>query len=196
MYGLDSGGGGSEGDGAGEDRNGCTVVLGDRPVQLTLSRAYESLSLLGRIKLILGLLYSCLRQPDSTELKEWIDQIMNDPNSDVRTKSIEDVSRHFPTIKETIITERDTYMTCKLLQTARILGEATMEDGKPRVIVAIVGAGHCPGIVERIRRVQKGGDPDSRRRMIDSLRDVVETKKMKVEEREDLKFLVEEVSSL
>jgi len=120
---------------------------------------------------------------------------MNDPNWDVLTQSIEDLSRHFPTIKETIITERDTYMTCKLLQTARVLGAATVEDGKERVIVTIVGAGHCPGSVERIQRVQKGSE-GSRRDMIDGLRDVVETKKMKVEEREDLKFLVEEGSSL
>jgi len=176
-------------------RGRCTVVLGDRPVQLTLNRAYESLTFIGRMKLVLGLFWSCFQQPDINELKEWIDQIMNDPNSDVLTKSIQELSRHFPTIEQTIIAERDTYMACKLLQTARVLAAATAEDGKPRTIVAIVGAGHCPGIVEQIRWV--GEDPSSRIRvMIDGLRDVVETKKMKVEESEELKFCVEEVASL
>jgi len=85
-------------------------------------------------------------------------------------------------------------MACKLLQTASILGASTAEDGKPRTIVAVVGAGHCPGIIERLRQVSE--KPETRMNVIDSLKDVVETKKMKVEESDDLKFLVAEVASL
>eukprot|EP00566_Odontella_aurita_P013792 CAMPEP_0113532014 /NCGR_PEP_ID=MMETSP0015_2-20120614/3814_1 /TAXON_ID=2838 /ORGANISM="Odontella" /LENGTH=456 /DNA_ID=CAMNT_0000430909 /DNA_START=6 /DNA_END=1377 /DNA_ORIENTATION=- /assembly_acc=CAM_ASM_000160 len=98
------------------DRNGCVVVLGDRPVRLTLVRAWESLSLLGKFRLVLGLLWSSIRQPSEKELREWMDSIMNDPGNDLLSKSIEELGKHFPTIGEVIIHERDRYMAAKLLQ--------------------------------------------------------------------------------
>lgn len=58
-----------------------------------------------------------------------------------------------------------------------------MADGKAHVIVDILGAEYFPGIMGRIRRVQK--DLDSRRRIIDSLMNVVERKKVEVEERKE-----------
>ena len=74
------------------------------------------------------------------------------------------------------------------------MDESRAVDGRPRTIVAVVGAGHCPGIMERIRQARER--PDSGNSMIDCLKDVVETKKLKLEESEELKFLVNQVSSL
>ena len=115
-------------------KNGCYVILGDRPVRLTLVRAWESLSFFSKIKLILCLAWSSIKQPSAKELQEWIESIMNDPNNDVLSKSIEELSQHFPTISETIIKERDRYMAAKLVQTSRLLGALTSEDGKERTI--------------------------------------------------------------
>merc|ERR1712137_1483373 len=53
------------------------LILGDRPVSLTLSRAWESLRLWGKIKLICGLLVSCIQKPKPDELKKWIEKILS-----------------------------------------------------------------------------------------------------------------------
>ena len=171
--------------------HGCAVVLGDRPVRLTLLRTWESLSLFGKVKLFFALLVSSLKQPNEKELKEWIESIMNDPTNDILSKSIEELSRHFPTVKKTIIAERDTYMACKILQTAQILGEATKQDGKVRKIVAIVGAGHCPGI-------RKGLDDESNNieNIETTLQSVIETKKHKVHGCPDMTSIVTDIASI
>jgi len=160
----------------------------------TLARAWQSLSIIGKIKIFLGLVWSSFKQPDIEELKKWIDSIMEDPNSDVLSKSIKELSAHFPTIVETIIHERDRYMGCKLLQTGNILGKATLEDGKPRTIVAVVGAGHCPGIINFIEEARK--KPESLSGVQDSLQKIVETKKLKVDSDENLKLLLTAVQSI
>ena len=118
----------------------CRIILGDRPVHLTLSRVWESLNLFSKIKLLFGLIWGSLpfQQPSDKELKEWMESILNDENgTDILSKSMKELSKHFPTIERVIIQERDTYMYAKLNQLA-LLGA--------KRIVAVVGAGHCPGI--------------------------------------------------
>lgn len=172
--------------------HGCAVVLGDRPVRLTLLRTWESLSFFGKIKLVCGLIWSSLRQPDEKELKEWIESIMNDPTNDILTKSIEELSRHFPTVKETIIAERDIYMSCKLLQTAQVLGQASAKDGNTRRIVAIVGAGHCPGIRKHLSHESTFANNN----VEEALKTVIETKKNKILDSPDMNSLINEVESI
>lgn len=172
--------------------HGCAVVLGDRPVRLTLLRTWESLSLFGKFKLICGLIWSSLKQPNEKELKEWIESIMNDPTNDILSKSMEELSRHFPTVKETIIAERDTYMSCKLLQIAKLFGEVSSRDGQVRRIVAVVGAGHCPGIRKALaesHNIESTG-------IEDTLRSVVETKKYKIDGSPDMASLITDIASI
>ena len=173
--------------------NGCSVVLGDRPVRLTLLRAWETCTLFGKIKLVLALAWSSLSQPSEDELREWIESIMNDPSNDILSKSIEDLSRHFPAIKKTIIEERDTYMGCKIIQTARIMGVGSNQDGMKRKIVAVVGAGHCPGINSILtNEVNMQGSLN----VEEELQKVVETKKHRVDADPDMKTLITDVISI
>ena len=152
-----------------------TLILGDRPVRLTILRAWESLRLFGKAKLCLGLLWSSLRPPSEKELKEWMDKIMNDPTNDLLTDSIAELTKHFPQIGRTIIDERDDYMSCKLKQTANLLGNAPSV-GRRRRIVAVVGAGHCPGISQRLRDTSDTASPEEK---IEAL---IETKKWKMKD--------------
>ena len=152
-----------------------TLILGDRPVRLTILRAWESLRLFGKAKLCLGLLWSSLRPPSEKELKEWMDKIMNDPTNDLLSDSIAELTKHFPQIGRTIIDERDDYMFCKLKQTANLLGNAP-SDGRRRRIVAVVGAGHCPGISQRLRDTSDTASPE------DKLQALIETKKWKMKD--------------
>lgn len=175
------------------DSNGCSVILGDRPVRLTLLRAWEALSFFGKIKLVIALAWSSLRQPSTEELREWIESIMNDPSNDILTKSVEELGRHFPAIKKTIIEERDVYMACKIVQTARIMGVGSSHDGVPRKIVAVVGAGHCPGITKLLLgEMKEQGSLDAEK----ELQQVVETKNHRVKNDPDMQTLITEVVSL
>jgi pheromone shutdown protein TraB len=173
----------------------CVIILGDRPVRLTLLRAWESLSMIGKIKLIFGLLISSLRKPSADELKQWMESIMNDPNNDLLTKSIEELSRHFPTIKTTIIEERDTFMTAKLLQLTNMAGAYYVGQKKDKIytIVAIVGAGHCPGILQKLEEVKH--DFNKLESLESLLEGVVETKKYKLEN-EEMQAVVTDVVSM
>lgn len=184
--------------------HGCAVVLGDRPVRLTLLRTWESLSLFGKLKLLIALIVSSLKQPKEDELKEWIESIMNDPNNDILSKSIEELSRHFPTVKETIIAERDIFMSCKIMQTARVLGEAIKSDGKMRRIVAVVGAGHCPGICQHLgiessfsyHDTDDEDSPNCFTKIEDALRSVIETKKFKVDGNPEMSSIISDITSI
>ena len=175
--------------------NGCVTVLGDRPVRLTLVRAWEALSFFGKIKLIIGLIWSSLKQPNVEELKEWIESIINDPSNDILTKSIEELSIHFPAIKKTIIEERDVYMGCKILQTAEIMGRGALQDGATRKIVCIVGAGHCPGISSKLRNITDAGVVLSAR-IEQEIKEVIETRSHRVDKDPNMKSLLSEVTSM
>ncbi|KAL7532067.1 hypothetical protein ACHAXR_005335, partial [Thalassiosira sp. AJA248-18] len=129
----------------------CAIILGDRPVRITLLRAWESLRLFGKVKLMICLLWSSIRQPSEKELREWMESILNDRSgkNDLITKAMEELGKAFPTLKRVIIEERDEFMVAKLRQTAEILMNSHGQDGE-KVIVAVVGAGHCPGMLEKL----------------------------------------------
>lgn len=116
------------------------MILGDRPLYLTLTRAWESLGLWGKTKLLVGLLISTLQKPNADELREWMESILADDSGDLLTKSIDELKKHFPTLEEVIIRERDAYMACKLYQTCRQLLTVNKDQQTQRVC-AIVGAG-------------------------------------------------------
>jgi pheromone shutdown protein TraB len=117
------------------------LVLGDRPLQLTLVRAWESLRWWPKCKVLAGLLWSSLRKPDKEEIKKWLESVLRE-ESDVLTESFQELRKHFPTLYTTIIEERDAWLAAKLVQTCRAL----QGRGNRQTVVAIVGAGHVPGI--------------------------------------------------
>jgi len=123
------------------------MILGDRPVTLTLTRAWESLRVWGKMKLMVGLLLSSLRKPNPEELREWMEKILYG-DTDLMSESVTELAKHFPTLAEVILKERDAYMACKLHQTCRrlmIAGSRNRSNRRYR-LVAIVGAGHVEGI--------------------------------------------------
>lgn len=117
------------------------LILGDRPLQLTLYRAWESLTWWPKLKLFVALLISSLRKPNKEEIRKWIESIMVE-ETDVLTKSFDELKRGFPSLYKSIIDERDCWLAAKLFQTCRVL------QGRRMTVVAIVGAGHVPGICQ------------------------------------------------
>ena len=126
------------------------LILGDRPVQLTLMRAWESLSVWAKVKVCVGLLWSSLPwgKPNVEELRAWLASVMQTDGADILTQSLEELRRYFPTLYTTIIAERDAWLAAKLIQTCRALNHPQNQNRSRRQsIVAVVGAGHVPGIV-------------------------------------------------
>ncbi len=174
----------------------CAIILGDRPVRITILRAWESLRVFGKIRLLLGLLWSSIKQPSEKELREWMESILSDRSgkNDLLTKAMEELGKAFPTLKRVIIEERDAFMVAKLLQVASML--MTMDDidnEDDKVIVAVVGAGHCAGMVEKLTIDGVRGRLDASIRPEEILPSLVETNKMKMENNDDVHSLVTDV---
>ncbi len=175
------------------------MILGDRPLFLTLTRAWEGLSLWGKTKLVVSLLISSFQKPNPDELREWMQKILSDDTGDLLTESIAELGKHFPTLEKVIIQERDAYMACKLYQTCRQLLRHQPDsninnninmNGEHKVqrLVAIVGAGHIQGMCKLLTQ-GNGKRPEE---IVASL---VETKKGILEDdRQILIFDVMEVN--
>lgn len=105
------------------------VALCDRDVRVTLRRVWASMSLWNKSKLLSLLALSAFDHPelDEVELRRLRDQ-------DVLSELMKELGEALPALKHTLIDERDSYLTQKILQTR---GER---------IVAVVGAGHVEGI--------------------------------------------------
>lgn len=124
------------------------LILGDRPLHVTMVRAWESLWWWPKLKLMVALLCSCVRKPKKDEIQAWLSSVLNE-ESDVLTKSFDELRKHFPSLFQTIIAERDAWLAAKLVQSCRALSRVTRDDDdSSSTLVAIVGAGHVPGICQ------------------------------------------------
>jgi len=189
------------------------LILGDRPLQLTLIRAWESLWWWPKIKVIVGLLWSSWRKPDPDELRKWLESVLRD-ESDVLTKSFQELKRHFPSLYRTIVSERDAWLAAKLTQTCRgfqlaggvggFAGQQQQwqwqwqeqQQQQRRTVVAIVGAGHVPGICKWMTDPPESGRNRTPEQV---LSDLVVTKRWsddEVVQREAIPIWVNEVSEL
>ncbi|KAG5404143.1 hypothetical protein IGI04_010262 [Brassica rapa subsp. trilocularis] len=111
---------------------GGMVILGDRLVQITLKRTWAKMSLWHKVKFF-GLVFQAVYLPSPEQLKKML-KAMNDV--DIVTLVIQEMSKQFPSLMDTLVHERDKYMACML---SRVASEHSS-------IVAVVGRGHLQGI--------------------------------------------------
>ncbi|XP_039130768.1 traB domain-containing protein-like [Dioscorea cayenensis subsp. rotundata] len=112
---------------------GAKVVLGDRPVHITLRRSWGKMTLWHRTKFLYYMLFQAMFLPSSEELNKMLKEM---DDVDMLTLVIQEMSKAFPTLMETLIHERDMYMASILLKVA----------SEHSSIVAVVGKGHLAGI--------------------------------------------------
>jgi len=160
------------------EKHNPICILGDRPLKITLCRSWESLSWWGKARCLAALIWSSFQKPDPQELREWMQNIL-EGDSDVLTESMAELRKSFPTLDRVILRERDAYLACKIYQTCRHL-----QRSRNHTMVAIVGAGHGPGIRDWLTN-GNGQTPE------EILRGIVETKNMK-----DVNSLVNDVTQL
>ena len=112
---------------------GARVVLVDRDIQVTLKRTWRNLGMWDKFKMVTQLTASLFVTEEIDE--ETIEELKD-------TEKLSDVlqllSDEFPKMKSTLIDERDRYLAQKI-------GEVDADR-----IVAVVGAGHVPGIMKEV----------------------------------------------
>jgi pheromone shutdown protein TraB len=133
------------------------LILGDRPLHVTLIRAWESLWWWPKVKVMAGLVWSSWQKPDKEELIKWLESVRRE-ESDVLTESLNELCKHFPTLHTCIIEERDAWLAAKLVQSCQAL--SSRQGSRKQIVVAIVGAGHVPGISEWLVKTNATETPE------------------------------------
>ncbi|WMV39049.1 hypothetical protein MTR67_032434 [Solanum verrucosum] len=112
---------------------GGKVILGDRPVQITLRRTWATMPLWHKTKFLSSLLFQALFLPKTEDLNKMLKEM---DDVDMLTLVIQEMSKRFPTLWTTLVHERDLFMSSTLLRVA----------GEHNSVAAVVGKGHLPGI--------------------------------------------------
>ena len=111
------------------ENSGAQIHLADRDIKTTLSRAWRSMGLWSKLKLMTQFVASLVGVDEISE--EDVEEMKN---KDVLEALLSEIGESQPELKRILIDERDEYLTSKI----------RMAPGEK--VVAVVGAGHVPGI--------------------------------------------------
>lgn len=114
-------------------------VMVDRPIQITLKRAWAKNSFWGKCKLFALLISSAFSKEEVNPA-----EIENLKNSSEMDSMMEELAKEMPVIKKVLIDERDEYLASKIW------------DAKGENIVAVLGAGHLPGVEKHLQKLAAG----------------------------------------
>nr|XP_034824781.1 traB domain-containing protein-like [Maniola hyperantus] len=115
---------------------GCKLFLGDRPIQITIARAFKSLSVLELSQVLYHLTKSSPKPLNTRQLEKY-------KNKDYVQAQFEEITREVPAFKKifhVFVNERDKCLAFSLQECVRAVKD-------PRVL-AVVGMGHVDGIVK------------------------------------------------
>jgi pheromone shutdown-related protein TraB len=131
------------------ETEGSEISLADRDIRVTLSRTWRLMGFWEKMKLIFSLMLSIGKTEEITE--EDIERMKQE---DILETLLAEIGKSHPALRSILIDERDRYLTAKIRSAP---GER---------IVAVVGAGHVPGIkkyletdidVEALEQIPPGG---------------------------------------
>ncbi|MCH5293821.1 MAG: TraB/GumN family protein [Treponema sp.] len=118
------------------DEMGIPSVMVDRPIQTTLRRAWAKNSFWGKMKLLASLFTSAFSKEEVSP--DEIEKLKTDSEMD---SMMSELSEYMPVIKKVLIDERDTYLA------------AGIWAAKGSNVVAVLGAGHLPGVVAHLEKM-------------------------------------------
>ncbi len=110
------------------------LVMADRRIDITLKRVWGYLGFWSKMKLITAVMLGGFTEEIDEELIDEMKQ------KDQLENVLGEFAEKFPEIKRRLIDERDIYLAQKIRQ------------APGKTIVAVVGAGHTPGIAEHIQQ--------------------------------------------
>ncbi len=119
------------------EENGAELVLADRNIQVTFSRIWGNIGLLGKVQLISSVFFSIFSKESITE-----EELEKMKQQDTLNAVMDDFTKAFPRIKKPLIDERDQYLAQKI------------KEAPGKKVVAVLGAAHIPGIVKEINHEQ------------------------------------------
>ncbi|OJF76342.1 MAG: conjugal transfer protein TraB [Treponema sp. CETP13] len=112
------------------------AVMVDRPIKVTLQRAWAKNSFLGKCKLLALLFSSAFEKEEISS-----DQIENLKSSNEMDTMMNELADYLPGVKTVLIDERDQYLASHIWK---------CEGNK---VVAVLGAGHLPGVERWINEI-------------------------------------------
>lgn len=117
---------------------GSTLVLGDRPIEVSLRRAWDTLSLRRRATLLFGLARAAVAPPtiDGSLSPELVESLKTDSSVSAMLREFTTV---YPEVALPLLHERDVYIAWSLTRSKAVNGCQT--------VVGIIGRGHLPGVV-------------------------------------------------
>ncbi len=118
---------------------GIPCTFADREVQVTLRRAWAKSSIWNKMKLLASLIGSVISKETLSE-----EELENLKKRSALEDMLAELSDILPSVKEVLIDERDRYLATKIFST---------EEEK---VIAVVGAGHVPGIVQWLEKLENG----------------------------------------
>ncbi|MBW2611073.1 MAG: TraB/GumN family protein [Deltaproteobacteria bacterium] len=111
------------------DSCGAAIHLADRDIRVTLSRTWRVMGLWAKLKIVFQLALSLGNVDEITE--EDVEKMKQE---DMLQSLLSEVEKSLPVLRNILIDERDRYLAQKI------------KDAPGNRIIAVVGAGHVPGI--------------------------------------------------
>jgi len=121
------------------EAEGIPTALVDRPIQVTLQRAWAKNRLWGKAKLLATLISSAFSDEELSA-----EDIENLKDQGAMDGMMAELATYLPTVKEVLIDERDRYLASHIWEAAG------------NRVIAVLGAGHLPGTEAHIRAIASG----------------------------------------
>lgn len=118
---------------------GIPQTMVDRSISVTLRRAWAKNRFFGKCKLLAALISSAFSKEQVSP--EEIENLKNNSEMD---NMMNELSTYLPKVKEALIDERDRYLASKIWEC------------KGDKVLAVLGAGHLPGVQAYLDRLAKG----------------------------------------
>ncbi|KAJ4849460.1 hypothetical protein Tsubulata_013961 [Turnera subulata] len=113
---------------------GAQLVLGDRPIEITLERAWNSLKWREKLSLVTSVLRGITSSSDASR-----ETVKTSSTDDGTFQLYEQLSFSYPSLLQPIIHERDTYLAWSLKRSKAV------NNGKR--VVGVIGKGHMNGVI-------------------------------------------------
>ncbi len=123
---------------------GIPFSFDDRPIQTTLQRAWAKCNLWNKLKLLSVLISSAFTNEKISE--EELEELKK---SSAIENMMGELADFLPPVKEVLIDERDQYLATNIFKSP---GRKTL---------AVIGAGHAPGLIGWLERLAEGSASDS-----------------------------------
>lgn len=121
------------------EKENIKIALIDRDIQTTLKRAWNKMKLKEKLKLMFGVFLGFFEEEEEEDIIEKLQ------DKDIVNELLNELSKEIPSVKETLIDERDKYIALKILQS----------DAKK--LVAVIGRGHMDGVKRALSELNKKG---------------------------------------